>query len=265
MKKIFFLCCYIIFFSGFSFCQNRQLDLQVEVLKTEVTPFEPVPIQIKLSNNSSKKLRIFELYPNVNVSVKIRKFGSKEWIQLGLFDPKIGFHFIVGDNAGYIELAPKDTTALLIGTIPWDDDGGRTYKRYYSPYYKGEGYYELQISYKLSPNNKMMSKVFNFEVNNRYDDYEGEAIKYIESLKIPHFMYDPFKYNYLLKPNKEFSASTHSEYILSHFENSIYAAWTKLYLIESGFSANAKKELEELLRYPNPLIQERAKMLLKYP
>lgn len=153
---------------------------------------------------------------------------------------------------------------VIIGVIPWDDDGGRTHQRYYSPY-QGDGFYELRVIYYSSPKNKMTSKVFKFEINSNYDSHGGEVIKYLEGLKLPHFMYDPFTYGYYLKPNKEFSASIHSEYILSHFEKSIYAAWTKLYLIESGFSANAKKELEELLSYPNPLIKERAKMLLKYP
>lgn len=263
MKQICFLCCCIMF-SAFSFCQNKQLDLQVDVLISEVTPFESIPIQIKLFNNSPKKIHPFELYPNKTILVEIRNMGSKEWTELDLFDPKVGFQFIVGDNAGYTELAPKDTIALLIGTIPWKDDGGRTNKRYYSPY-QGDGFYELRVIYYSSPKNKMTSKIFKFEVNSKYDNYEGEVMKYVESLRIPHFMYAPFAYGYYLKPNKEFSASIHSAYILSNFGKSLYAAWTKLYLIEAGFSTDANTTLKELLTYPNPLIRERAKMLLKYP
>ena len=254
---------YLVLNNTFSFCENNQLNFHVEILTEKISSFEPVAIKIRLSNDSNKNKKIHELYPNKSINIEVRKLGSKEWIQLGLFDPKSGFQFIVGDYAGYIELAPKDTISLLIGTIPWKDDGGRTAKRYYSPY-QGDGDYELKLTYNLSPHNEMTSKVFKFEVNSKYDSYGGEVIKYLEGLKIPHFMYDPFTYGYYLKPNKEFSASTHSEYILSNFGKSVYAAWTKLYMIESGQSQDSKRELKELSEYPNPLIKERAKLLLEH-
>ena len=263
IKYIPFLLCYVIFGSTFPLCENKQLDLRVDVLVPKVTPFEPVVLNIKLINKSNRNARLYRFSPNKSIKIGIRKLGDKDWKEVGVFDFYGRFQFPLDDYVKTIELTAKDTMDTTIGIIPWDDDGGRTEKRYYSPY-QGDGDYELKLTYNLSPHNEMTSKVFKFEVNSKYNGYGGEVIKYLEGLKIPHFMYDAFTYGYYLKPNKEFSASTHSEYILSNFGKSVYAAWTKLYLIESGQYQDSKRELKELLEYPNPLIKERAKLLLEH-
>lgn len=69
MKQIYFLCCFIIFFSAFSFCQNRQLELQVEVLISEVTPFEPVVLNIKAINNTDKSIKLYRFSPNKSIKI----------------------------------------------------------------------------------------------------------------------------------------------------------------------------------------------------
>lgn len=246
---------------------GQELELHINILKKQVSYLEPLPIQINLINKGRINKIVYELYAGRVVEFEFKKLGSMDWRPIGSFNAENGLYFEIDYYPKNMSISSNDTLTNKIGIISWIDDGGKSKERYHY-LFKEKGIYEIRAKYFADTQGKVIySDKAVFEVANKYDSYGGGVIDYLESLKIPHYMYDPFTYgNYF---NNEFFANSYAKYIISHFGKSDYAAWAKLFLVESKLYtseiSDTEKELTDIVNSSsNPLILEKIKTLLEY-
>jgi len=268
MKNIFCTALFILFAKCIlAFNDGRSLNVFIEIINKEITYLEPLPIHLKLINPQNAKKTVYELFPDETMSVEIRKHGEKDWEQINSFLPQEGIMSPLDYFPKYIDISPKDTASIVIGTIPWLKN---SQKNYYP--YKKSGIYEVRVSYLPDARKKRIySNITSFKVDSRFDQYNGKVLDYLDTLLVPHFMYSAYYYGNYIKPNNKFSLIKHIEYILSNYPNSNYAAWIKLFLIESDIKSeqditkklNIDNELFLLSQSSNPLIKESAEEVIK--